>query len=153
MAGAGMTLEKVLARLDMRDAPAGSEVEPRIARTASMEFVGSAIAERLDREVDLVLTWHNVDDAVLGHIVARELGIDNALIFEPAEGQLRFDRVPVAGQRVALLGVRFDRMSSVRAPAIMLASCGAELSQVVAVIASPGVELEGKSKFVLLSDE
>lgn len=153
MAGAGVTWEEALARLDMGGAPEASETWTRVARTASMEFVGSAIAERLDPRVDLVLTWHNVDDAVLGHIVARELGVDHALIFEPAEGQLRFDRAPVAGQRVALVGVKFDRMSSVRAPGIMVASCGAELSQVVAVVASPAVELEGRPRLLVMSGE
>jgi hypothetical protein len=151
MVSGRMTWQEALARLDVGRAPERGDAVPGIARPASLELIGRAIAERLGSDVDLVLTWYKVDDSVLGHIVARELGVDNAFIIEPAEGQLRFDRAPLSGQRVALIGVEFDQMSSVRAPAAMVASCGAELSQVIALVSSPVLKLEDKSTFVVMS--
>ncbi len=65
------------------------------------ETVGKEIARRFT-DVDLVLTPDNIDDAVLGHVVARELGADLVFAWND-EGLLGLTQTTAAGMRTLLL--------------------------------------------------
>lgn len=142
-----------LARLD--DASATSRPDRSgLTRPTALEYLGKAVAQRLaPDDVDLILTWDRTDDATLGHVVARELGIDVALVFEPAEGQLSFDRDPTPGQKVAFIGISFGWQNSIRAPVAFVAGRGARVVRVVALAESPVMpsELGDPSVFLTVS--
>lgn len=142
---------EALARIE--DSPAARPAgRPGLTRPAAFEYLGRAVAERLTTDkIDLVLSWDRTDDATLGHVVATNLGVDAALVFEPAEGQLAFDWEPAPGQRVAFVGIAFGWRNSVRAPVAFVAGRGARVVRVVALEESPVVQDEVDDVSIILA--
>lgn len=80
---------------------------PLLADPQLVERTGSGLAARL-REVapTAVACWDSSEDAVLAHVVARELGTGVWRATE-IEGIVALERELPAGARVALVGERF----------------------------------------------
>lgn len=69
---------------------------------AAMETVGRAMADALrPHRPETVLTWDDSDNAVLGHVLARESGVP-AVPFRLQDGVIDVDVELVRGRRVAL---------------------------------------------------
>jgi hypothetical protein len=127
----------------------GASTNP-FRRPDLVEQVGRRVAEVVSSAgIDVVATWDDIEDAVLGHVVSRELGARNLIVYAPQEGVVEFDAPLGAGQRVLLLSVGFDRTNSVRAPVALIRSRGAELLRIVSLRPSAVVEreLEDRSKY------
>lgn len=78
---------------------------------AAADVVGRALARRIRdavQAVDLVAVWDFAEDAVLAHIVARELGA-RVVRASDVEGILELDTTVPDGARVVLLSDAFRR--------------------------------------------
>lgn len=72
---------------------------------SAIERIGQEIADRIrPMQVDVLFTWDNAGDGILGHIVARQLGIRVAL-FRVDEGLIEADSTLVRGCKVGLVVV------------------------------------------------
>lgn len=99
---------------------------------ASTEVIGHALAEALREPApEHIAIWLSPDDAVLAHIVARELGA-TVIVATEQEGVLRLQPPPAAGAPVALLASAW-RPRQRRALHALTAATGAEIVAVAAV--------------------
>src|SRR5262249_55474451 len=74
-----------------------------------VEAIGRRLAERLSTPgVGAVVSWDDLDDAVLGHVVARELGGQLSYAYVD-EGILGVTPVPESGTKVVVVGYELTR--------------------------------------------
>jgi hypothetical protein len=107
-------------------------------RPELVEAAASAVAAAVrDVRPDLILTWDSLDDGILAHGIARELGIHTTLVHEPREGIVEIIPTIVPGSRVVLFACSFDRTNTVRAPASLIGHQGGVLVLVVSIVATP----------------
>ncbi|MFC5746268.1 hypothetical protein [Actinomadura rugatobispora] len=135
-----------------RLAGAGPELDPSRSAEAT-ETVGRALAEAVRAFApEVLLTSGEGADAVLAHIVARELGV-RAAPFYLEEGVIEVDAALIRGRRVVLMvarGVRPLRLSTMHS---FVATHDAELAGIVEVIGSPGAAAEVPVPYAALVDE
>ncbi|MCU1615045.1 MAG: type polyketide synthase [Frankiales bacterium] len=99
-----------------------------------VEAAASLIAEALrDARPEVVVTWESLNDAVLAHEVARQLGIRTAVVLEPQEGVLDLSPALRAGARVALLATSFNRTTPHGAAASLIEQRGGVLVKVASL--------------------
>ncbi|RBP61516.1 hypothetical protein DFO66_12150 [Brevibacterium sanguinis] len=95
-----------------------------------VETTGKRLAsEASELGADLVLIWNQVEDAVLGHIVARELGVGIAYANE-VEGILDTCGA-LAGCRVLVVFAETPKDSDITALTGLIATSGASLAGIL----------------------
>ncbi|GAA3570879.1 hypothetical protein [Streptomyces osmaniensis] len=103
----------------------------------AVERVGRALADQLrQHEPTVIAFWSTSDEAVLGHVVARELGADLVRVNE-AEGVVSFSRSIPSGARVVLLATAWTKPSRLEALVSMSRAAAAEPAAVASVLGSP----------------
>ncbi|MET7994727.1 hypothetical protein ABZU76_27920 [Amycolatopsis sp. NPDC005232] len=119
---------------------------------AATEVVGSALAELLAQHtLDQVAVWHGADDAVLAHVVARQLGATVTRASE-LEGVVGFHPPVTAGTRIALVGTAWEP-ARLRTLLNLAATARAEVVAVAAVLATPALaEVTGTPTAALLTE-
>ncbi|GAA3928957.1 hypothetical protein GCM10023085_07910 [Actinomadura viridis] len=133
---------------------AGAEplLDPSRSATA-METVGRAAAEAVrPLRPEVLLTSEDSANAVLAHIVSRELGVP-AVPFYVEEGVIEIDAALVRGRRVVLLlakGVQPLRLSTMHSFA---GTHHAELAGIAEVIGSAGAASEAPVPYVAVVDQ
>ncbi|MGW4487238.1 hypothetical protein ACWEOE_25750 [Amycolatopsis sp. NPDC004368] len=105
---------------------------------AATEVVGAALADLLTTpEVDRVAVWHGADDAVLAHVVARQLGATVTRASE-LEGVVGFHPPVAAGERIALVATAWEP-ARLRTLLNLATTTQAEVVAVAAVLATPAL--------------
>jgi hypothetical protein len=102
---------------------------PEVVEAAATEVV-NAIREAAP---DVILTWDALDDAVLAHVVARQLAIQTVLVHEPQEGIVELFPTLAPGSRVVLLAASFDRTNTIRSAASLVGHRGGLLVAIVSL--------------------
>jgi len=101
-----------------------------------VEAVGRALAVAVaEHQPDLIAVWHSSDDAVLAHVVARELGA-SVLRAAELEGVLSFQLDPEPGCRVALLATVWQSARRLDALRSLTNTRGLQVATVAAVLRS-----------------
>ncbi|MGI5204767.1 hypothetical protein ACQEU6_24705 [Spirillospora sp. CA-108201] len=146
--------ELIAAARRLIDAPGngiGWALDPSRSAEA-METVGRAMADvvrALDPEV--LLTFSDRSDAVLAHIVARELGI-RAVPFYLEEGVIEIDAGLVRGRRVVLMFTNPVRPLLPSAMHSAVTTHQAELVGITAVVGPPGATPDVSVPYLALVD-
>jgi orotate phosphoribosyltransferase len=106
---------------------------------AGAEALGVALAERLaDAGATVVVVWEEVEDLVLGFVVARQLGC--RLVWAYDDGGLVSSSSPLAQGEVAVLVTDQARdVAAVRAVRALLESRGGTLARVGALVGAGSV--------------
>lgn len=100
------------------------------------ERVGSLLAEALKGHgADVVVSWDGAEDAVLAHIVARDLGVRTAQVFE-SEGILRLTDPVMKGARALLLADTFRSANSLVGPIGLVHNVGATTVAVGSILST-----------------
>lgn len=108
----------------------------RSAVPAAVEIVGSALAEQLKaKDATAVVVRDDIDDAVLAHVVGRELGVDIIRVYEE-EGLLTLAPEPAPGTRAVLLANHWDAPARLQALRLLLAHHQTSLVAVAALVSS-----------------
>lgn len=114
------------------DTVGGERTPLDVSDPAATEALGRSLAARLcSDEVDVVLVENEVPSLVLGHVVARELGV--RLVFAFDDGGLLDASSPIpSGSRVVLLNEGDATSSAVRSVVSWLERKGAVLADTLA---------------------
>jgi adenine/guanine phosphoribosyltransferase-like PRPP-binding protein len=105
------------------------------------EALGSALGERLgDREIGLVVVWEEVEDVVLGFVVAQRLSVPVLRTFN-ADGLVGHAGQVPRGARAVLITDCLRAPLAARAVRALLESVGGELVGLAALVES-GLEEE-----------
>lgn len=99
---------------------------------ATQALAARVVEELQQTPLDVVVTWDDVDNVVLGYAVARELGTQRAYLQEDL-GQLRLYGPSLNGARVALVSVGWDSTHALEP--LRNAVTGAGATVVVAIAA------------------
>jgi len=126
--------------------PAANDTSPILDDPARTERVGIRLAELLaGKGVTAVVCWDSSEDAVLAHVVARELGVGLRLADE-VEGIITLERPLPDDAAVALVGEELTARTAVSGLAGVARHSGARISA-VATVRTPaiveGTEAEG----------
>lgn len=127
---------------------AANDTSPILDDPARTERVGIRLAERLGGlGVTAVACWDSSEDAVLAHVVARELGVGLRLANE-VEGIITLERPLPDGTVVALVGEELTARTAVSGLAGVARHSGARVIA-VATVRTPAIvedtEAEGAS--------
>lgn len=102
---------------------------------AGAEQLGMALSKQLEAHGEVVLVWQDPEDLVLGHIVARELGVTVARAFD-ADGLIEFvGRFPQHAA-VVILADMFRDETVLRALDALVAQRGGHVSAYAALATS-----------------
>lgn len=117
-----------------------------LRQPARTEQVGAALAAAVaDLDIGTVVCWDTTEDAVLGHVAARELGAELCLAVE-IEGIVSLLQ-PLSGDtRVALVSEEFKARTGLAGLAGVVRHSGGTVVAVGSVAAAPsvaGTEAEG----------
>ena len=118
------------------------------------EAIGRALAQEVRHlEPTKVLVWEDADVNILGHIVARELGITAARALE-VSGVLDLDG-SIGADRVVVVGDAIRRTSHVQAMRALAERNGGQLVGLAVLVSTPAFReaTEGATTVVLLQDE
>jgi len=108
---------------------------------ARTERSGVRLAERLGgRGITAVVCWDASEDAVLAHVVARELGVELRLADE-VEGIITLERPLPDGAVVALVGAELTARTAVSGLAGVARHSGARVAA-VATVRTPAIVTE-----------
>lgn len=117
-------------RMVMTEMRGGNADLSGLRSPAEVEDLGMAltgkIRDAIASDIDVVLTWEELDDVLLGHVVAREVGARLALSYLD-EGIVELAEPLPPGARVALVSRAFTQVNSVRAAAAAVGHFGAAL--------------------------
>ncbi|MEV4330997.1 hypothetical protein AB0K02_10705 [Streptomyces sp. NPDC049597] len=103
----------------------------------AVEFVGRSLADALrPHDATTVVFWNTSDEAVLGHVVARELGAA-VVRADEVEGVVALSADIPAGARVALLATAWTHPMRLQALVTMARLVRVEIVAVASVLASP----------------
>ncbi|MCW3819666.1 hypothetical protein ONA91_35045 [Micromonospora sp. DR5-3] len=106
----------------------------RAGATKAVELIGAAIADALRPYTPTVVAVRdNIDDAVLAHVVSRELDLPTVRVYEDS-GLLSLSPLPDPGARAALLAVSWHDVSALRALRLLLAHARADVMAVAAAL-------------------
>ncbi|GMA30495.1 hypothetical protein GCM10025875_04870 [Litorihabitans aurantiacus] len=113
------------------------------ADPAALELLGTLVADTLRAHaVGVVVSWNDPDDAVLAHVVARELGVPSRRASLDL-GRLELDGPPLAGAVVAVVATSFTpRPRALEPLARLLAGAGASAVHAARLRPSPSTELD-----------
>lgn len=125
-----------------------NDTSPTLDDPARTERVGSGLAARLSGQgITTVVCWDTSEDAVLAHVVARELGVGLRLANE-VEGIITLERPLPDDAVVGLVGEELTARTAVSGLAGVARHSGARVIA-VATVATPaivaGTEAEGAS--------
>ena len=105
-----------------------------------VEDLGVALADALrPHEPTVVMVWEGVADAVLAHVVARELGARIVLAFD-ADGLVAHTGALARGARVAVLTDTVEQSTTLEAMTTYARQSGAQIA-VLALLAAPAQEV------------
>ena len=101
------------------------------------EILGKELAEALaPTSPDTVLVWDQVESAVLGHVVARELDADLIYAYS-VEGSLGLSGELTAGSRTVVVSYDWTEAHGLGALVSFAQSQGAEVSGIGSVVSAP----------------
>lgn len=107
---------------------------------AVAEILGKELANVMaDSAPDTVLVWDQVESAVLGHVVARELGADLIYAFS-IEGSLGLSGVLAAGTKAVVVSYDWTELHGLDALVRFAQTQGAVVAGIGSVVAAPEPE-------------
>lgn len=106
---------------------------------AVAEILGKELAKVIATDPDTVIVWDQVESAVLGHVVARELGADLIYAFS-VEGSLGLSRALAGASRAVVISYDWTELHGVDALIRFVQSQGAVVTGIGSVVAAPGSE-------------
>ena len=116
------------------------------------EILGKEIAKVLAPTApDTVLVWDQVESAVLGHVVARELDADLIYAFS-VEGSLGHSGELTQGTRTVLVSYDWTELHGVDALVRFAQSQGADVAGIGSVVAAPAAAGLGIPTHILTGD-
>jgi len=106
----------------------GDTVKLDITRSAeAAEFAGRALAAQLSHhKPEILVTWEQPDEAILAHIVARQLGL-RAVLFGVYGGVIPLEAALIRNRRVGLVVTRLSQTADYDILVRFLASNAASL--------------------------
>jgi hypothetical protein len=108
---------------------------------AVAEALGRGLAASLtSASPDTVVVWDQVESAVLGHVVARELHADLVYAFS-VEGSLGISGTLAPGSRAVVVSYDWTELHGLDALVRFTQSQGAVVSGIGSVVAAPGPEV------------
>jgi adenine/guanine phosphoribosyltransferase-like PRPP-binding protein len=152
-------LERGGAAVQGNPASAESPADPRLAKYNGLldppgaEALGSALAEHLGgREIDLVVVWEEVEDVVLGFVIAQRLSVPVLRTFN-ADGLVGHAGQVPRGARAVLVTDCLRTPHAMRAVKALLENVGGELLGVAALVESGAEEEPPLACLVALRDQ
>lgn len=116
------------------------------------EILGRRLAAAFNAgNVDSVVVWDQVESAVLGHVVARELHADLVYAYS-VEGALGVSAALETGSRVVLVSYDWSEDPGVDALAAFVGSRGLEVAGIGSVV-RPALQSENRPNVVLDRDD
>ncbi|MFJ4651910.1 hypothetical protein ACIP5Y_11620 [Nocardia sp. NPDC088792] len=113
-----------------------TNAEQGILQPEAAESLGRALAARLrDLSIDAVVLWCDPRAAVLGHVVARELGAELVYAYSDL-GILTLSSTPPPGTRAALLDYVWEPDPGL-VPLLTMVRHSAEVAAVASVLSPP----------------
>jgi hypothetical protein len=109
--------------------------EPAAAERAGVELAGGLAREN----VQVVLSWDESEDAVLAHVIAREVGARTVQVFNSG-GILFLTDVINSGERVVLVGDAFRSSNALLGPIGLVHGTDAEVAVVAAIKSTEHLE-------------
>jgi hypothetical protein len=127
---------------------------PTLDDPARTERVGTALAGRLrDKGITAVVCWDDSEDAVVAHVVARELGVGLRLA-EEIEGIVTLERPLPENAVVALVAEELTARTAVAGLAGVVRHSGARVAAVATVRTTAVVaETEAADATVLTAED
>lgn len=117
---------------------AANDTSPTLDDPARTERVGARLAERLaGKGVTAVVCWDSSEDAVIAHVVARELGVGLRLADE-VEGIITLEHPLPDDALVALVGEELTARTAVSGLAGVTRHSGARIAA-VATVRTPAI--------------
>lgn len=105
------------------------------------EVLGRSLAAVLKAaEPETAVVWDQIENAVLGHVVARDLGIDLVYAFS-VEGSLGFSSSLEKGSRVVVISHDWTELHGLEALVRFIQAQGAVVTGIGSVLGAPGPEL------------
>ncbi|CBT77350.1 MAG TPA: hypothetical protein DEX36_13175 [Glutamicibacter sp.] len=105
------------------------------------ELLGKELASALGSSpISTVVVWDQIESAVLGHVVARELDAELIYAFS-VEGSLGLSAELRSDSRVALISYDWSELHGLSALASFVESKGATVLSVGSVISEPNLEI------------
>lgn len=121
---------------------------------AATERMGTALAEQLRSHTPdtVVLLDEHSDDVVLGHVVARTLGIGLSRVIE-ASGVLEVEGAPMDDRRVAVVASGIEQSGALHSVSTLLEQRNSAVAVVGVLRSTPALESTGVPTVVVGSGE